>query len=243
MPYDYKRPSGLLIVLTIAASLLGMRLLYVYLSEPTYFPVNTIKIEASYQHISHKEWETVLSAYTGYSFFTFPVSQLKKALADLAWAQTVAVKRVWPDIIKITLVEKTPVAIMNHALMTKDGLLFNQGNDLSAYELPVLKSPIGQEKEVLQVFEKLSKILTCYGLHAMTFTMRENGACKLKLSNGILLRLGKKDFELRVLRFSKAYPAIQEGQGRMNADQIESVDLRYPRGMAVQWKNKRENNG
>jgi cell division protein FtsQ len=117
-------------------------------------------------------------------------------------------------------------------MLGENGEVFNVGGTLSDESLPILKGPDNQHQQVLQVYQKMSKILTMYGLHASGLTWRKNAAWELTLSNGVHLRLGKRDLDMRVERFCKAYPAVFAEK----SDQLASVDLRYPRGMAVQWK-------
>jgi cell division protein FtsQ len=102
--------------------------------------------------------------------------------------------------------------------------------------MPRLKGPLSQQTEVLQVYEKLSKILTMYGLNATGLHLRDNQSWVLLMDNEVKIYLGKKELEARLLRFCKAYPAVFA----QKADQLASVDLRYPRGMAVQWKQQTE---
>ena len=226
--------TGLLLLLIVSALVLAGRLGYIYLSDNERFPINTIKVAASYQHVTHKELETVLAKYLNASFFSLSVTQLQNELNTINWIDTVYVERVWPDTLKIKLVEKNPVATWGNALMTGDGKLFNQGAIPADLNLPKLKGPLTQQLEVLQVYEKLSKILSGYGLTASGLNLRENQAWVLLLGNGVKIYLGKKELETRLERFCKAYPAVFA----QKADQLASVDLRYPRGMAVQWKQQ-----
>ena len=64
--------------------------------------------------------------------------------------------------------------------------------------------------------------------------LRDNQSWVLIMGNDVKIYLGKKELEARLLRFCKAYPAVFAEK----ADQLASVDLRYPRGMAVQWKQQ-----
>lgn len=228
------RYVGLLLVLIVSALLLAGRLGYLYLADAERFPINTIKVAASYQHVTHKELETVLAKYLNASFFSLPVTRLQNELNDINWIETAYVERVWPDTLKIKLVEKKPVAVWGDALMTEDGNLFNQGAVPADINMPKLKGPPSQQLEVLQVYEKLSKILSAYGLTASGLHVRDNQSCVLILSSGVKIYLGKNELEARLLRFCKAYPAVFAEK----ADQLASVDLRYPRGMAVQWKQQ-----
>ncbi|MFA5960222.1 MAG: cell division protein FtsQ/DivIB [Tatlockia sp.] len=226
------RYTGFLTVLIVLALALAARLLYLCLADPERFPINTVKVSASYQHITHKQLESILVNYVRSSFFTFPVHRLHADLTALNWTDSVYIERIWPDILRITLVEKIPEAIWNNAMVTAQGEIFNEGGALSDASLPLLSGPKNQQREVLQVYKKMSKILTTYGLHAASLEWSENQAWQLTLANGLQLRLGKRDLETRISRFCKAYPAVFAGK----TEQLASVDLRYPRGMAVQWK-------
>ncbi|MBA2657599.1 MAG: FtsQ-type POTRA domain-containing protein [Tatlockia sp.] len=202
------------------------------MASPQRFPINTVKIAASYQHIKRQQLQSLLSSYLQSSFFTLPVRRLYTDLAGLDWANNVQIERIWPDTLKITLIEKIPTATWNNGLITEAGEIFNKGSELTDLALPKLKGPNNQEKEVLQVYKKMSKILTIYGLYASALEWRDNHAWDLTLANGLQIHLGKRDLEMRITRFCKAYPAVFGER----AEQLMSVDLRYPRGMAVQWK-------
>ena len=224
------RYASFLMVLVAAAFVLAARLLYLYMASPQRFPINTVKIVCKYQHITHQQLESVLANYLSSSFFTLSVRRLYADLAAFDWANKVQIERIWPDTLKIILIEKIPAATWNNALITAKGEIFNKGGVLTDSSLPHLTGPANQHKEVLQVYKKMSKILAVYGLHAAALEWRDNHAWELTLANGLRLRLGKRDLEMRIIRFCKAYPAVFAER----ADQLISVDLRYPRGMAVE---------
>jgi cell division protein FtsQ len=228
------RYTGLLSLLIISALLLAGRLGYLFIVDAERFPITTIKVAASYERVTHKELEIVLSKYLSASFFALPVARLQSELDSLEWVDYAYVERVWPDTLKIKIVEKTPVALWDDSLMMADGRLFNPGAVPSDLNLPHLHGPIEQQNEVLQVYEKLSKILSSYSLSASGLQLRNNQSWVLSLVNGTKIYLGKNELETRLLRFCKAYPAVFAEK----ADQLASVDLRYPRGMAVQWKQQ-----
>jgi len=179
------RYTGVLLVLILSALILAGRLGYFYLSDAERFPITTIKVAASYEHITHKELETILAKYLSDSFFALPVSELQAQLNALHWIDTAYVERVWPDTLKIKLVEKKPIAVWGNALMTKDGKLFNEGSVSEDLNIPHLKGPLTQQAEVLQVYEKLSKILSLYGLKASGLYLRDNQSWVLILGDGV----------------------------------------------------------
>ena len=228
------RYTSLLTFLIVCALFLTARLAYLYLADAYRFPISTVKIAANYQHISRKQLELVLSNYLNSSFFSLSVRRLNDDLLALDWSDRVYIERIWPDTLKITLVEKEPVAVWNDGLMTAAGELFKVGISQNEAGLPKLTGPIHQQIEVLQNYQKLSKLLLPYGLHASSLQLRDNQAWELFLTNGVQLRLGKQDLEKRLQRFCRAYTVVFADK----PEQLSSVDLRYARGMAVQWKTK-----
>ena len=232
------RDQFFLSMLVVCAVLLMARLSYLYLANPENFPISTFKIEASYQHITRKTLEGILEKYTHKGFFSISVRDLRAELTDLYWTDTVDVARIWPDTLKIKIIEKRPVAIWNHVLLTADGLLFDLSpaewqKEANAEHLPELNGPKNQQLDVLQMFQKLSKLSENFGLHANSLALRDNRAWELCLTNGLLLRLGKRDVESRLHRFCLSYSVVFGDK----FDQLAAVDLRYVHGMAAQWKD------
>ena len=235
--WHYRSLFTLLIVCVLA---LCAQLGFIYCSDVNRFPINTVKIAASFQHITRSQLELVLSAYQTKSYFTLPVSRLQHELLAFDWAGEVHVKRIWPDVLNIKIVEKEPLAKWNSSLITAEGQLFNVGAGYDPSGLPILKGPDVQSKEVLQIYQKLSKLLETFGLNVKMLQLYENQSWDLTLTNGIYLHLGKQDIEKRLERFCKAYHGVFADKASL----VARVDLRYERGMAIRWRdNKKENNG
>lgn len=229
------RSVTLLLLLIGSALVLAARVGYLVLADQQRFPINTVKISASYEHISRQELERLLSdSFLNHSFFTLPMKQLRDHLNQLPWTKTTQVERIWPDTLKINLVENTPVAIWNDELLMIDGKVIDRSKETDDLNLPHLRGPQNQQEEVLQVYEKLSKILSEHNFYVTTLEKRDNQAWELHLKNGLMLQLGKKDLDLKIIRFCKAYPAVFQDK----LDRAVSVDLRYPRGMAVKWNDQ-----
>ncbi|MCX7090363.1 MAG: cell division protein FtsQ/DivIB [Legionellales bacterium] len=231
------RDQFFLSMLVVCALLLMGRLAYLYLADPINYPISTFKVEANYQHITRNCLEKILEKYTHKGFFSISVRDLHAELSALEWADKIKVERIWPDTLKIKVVEKRPVAIWNRVLMTEDGLLFDLSpaewqKEANVEHLPELNGPKDQQVEVLQMFRKLSKLSESYGLHTNSLALRDNQAWELGLGNGVLLRLGKRDIESRLERFCLAYSAIFGDK----FDRLAVVDLRYMHGMAAKWK-------
>lgn len=220
------------VLLAFCALLLSMRLVYLFLADATRFPVNTVKIAAAYQYTTRQQLETILSDHLQAGFFGLSVHQLHAALSRLPCIKDVQISRIWPDTLKLIVIEKTPVALWKGSFVTADGQLFKHNTAKSTRLLPELTGPDNQCRDVLQMYQKLSKILSEYGLRAASLHLSDNQAWELVLVNGVKLSLGTRDLELRLRRFCKAYPALFADK----SEQLSGVDLRYIRGMAVRWK-------
>lgn len=230
---------SVLFLLIISALVLTARATYLYLADEQRFPINRIKITATYHHISRQQLEDILSVTLAKkSFFTFKVGELRTKLNALPWTKSSYIERIWPNTLKINLVENNPVAIWNDVMIMEDGKLINSGNADPNVQLPHLRGPYDQQQEVLQVYQKMSKILSMYGFYTASLEKRNNQAWELTLVNGIRIHLGKRDLDAKILRFCKSSPAVFAGK----LGSLESVDLRYPRGMAVKWKDFPINN-
>lgn len=228
----FLRYFGFFTLFSSLALLLLLRLCYLYISDVERFPIHSIKIAAVYQAVTPEEVGRIFSQYLNTSFFVFPVRKLYADLMKLDGIREVGIERIWPDTLNVRLVEKIPIAYWNHALLTERGELLKEvkGNVLV---LPHLIGPENQQLEVLQIYKKMSKILASYGLSLSHLEQRNNQAFELTLMNGVVLRLGKNDIEKRLLRFCKLNHDIFSKKQA----QLASVDLRYPKAIAVQWKN------
>ncbi|WP_332247907.1 hypothetical protein [Legionella tunisiensis] len=65
------RYASFLITLIVCAIFLAAHLIYLFVADAQRFPINTVKIVASYQHITRKQLETVLVNYLNNSFFLY----------------------------------------------------------------------------------------------------------------------------------------------------------------------------
>jgi cell division protein FtsQ len=218
--------------LTIAAIVLLCRLVYVYLGDPVRFPISTIKIIAPYRHISHQQLETILSKYSEESFFILSVHRLYQDLMQLPWVHTIDIERQWPDSIKITIKEQRPIALWNGEILTHTGTTIQDKTAIQEFaQLPHLSGPPSNQTTILKMYQSINPLLQPIHLRIDALFQRDNQAWEASLDNGITLKLGKKDTYERMTRFIKAYPLLSS-----HPEGILSIDLRYPKGMAVQWK-------
>jgi len=111
-------------------------------------------------------------------------------------------------------------------------LLNQQGEVFAAKSEQVLPSFTGQEgtaAEVTQYYAQFSHQLAALDLQVTRLDLSPRHAWQLRLSNGMVLELGREDMQQRLARFVEVYPySLATMQGK-----VKYVDLRYRNGFAV----------
>jgi len=203
-------------------------------SNPNIFPLNTAKIEGRFEHLEPHEIEKIIKPYVHRGFFTVSVSSVRQDLLEHPWVADASVSRVWPDVLRVRIVEEVPVAFWNNeGFLDKRGTLFKPVLKSIPAELPVLRGPENQEKVVLEHYQLMQDMVNSLGLRISWLEMSSRGAWELTLDNGMKLLLGRRDVVSRVRRFKGAYERVFGSRG----SEVDYVDLRYTNGMAVNWKS------
>jgi len=169
------------------------------------------------------------------SVITQNVNQLQSVIQNLPWVESVAVRKQWPDTLKLFIVEHKAVAIWNKdKLLNTDGTVFNGNiNDVLDQHLIMLFASDDHSVFVMKTWQKIKPLFEAQNLSLKEVWYSTRHAWTLILSNGIRLELGKEALIERIKRFLLVYPKIQEKQL-----DIDYVDLRYDTGLAVGWKNQ-----
>ena len=130
--------------------------------------------------------------------------------------------------------ERIPVAFWNNMLLSDKGIIFMPKEKKKLANLPYLYGPKYHQQDVLQIYEKLSKLLKAQDLYIAKIWLRENQSWMIALTNGVIIQLGKTDIENRLQRFCDVYPKLFAA----TFDQVSSIDLRYSKGIAVKWEQQ-----
>jgi cell division protein FtsQ len=145
------------------------------------------------------------------------------------------VRRKWPATLEVTVAEERPVACWGErGLLNPAGRLFIRNADHIPAELPRLAGPEGTEVQVTERFFSVQEQLEHRGLAAVGMALDNRGAWTFQLSNGIEVRLGAQEVDERIERFFKVFDRMIAPM----ATDVAYLDLRYPNGFAVGWKNR-----
>ena len=213
--------AGMLAGMAVLAACFGA--LY-WLLLPEHFPLTRVELKGALAKTTTAELESALPRAAG-NFFAADLAEIRARLERLPWVRRVAVRRVWPGRLEISIEEHVALARWNDdALVNTYGERFLGRTQES---LPLFIGPAGSQAEVARRFASFGAIVAPLSTRIDRVTLSPRHAWQLRLANGLHLALGR-DAELaetRLRRFVEVYPTLKNTN--------EYVDLRYPNGFAV----------
>ncbi len=197
-------------------------------------PIRALDLEAPLQRVSQMQILAAIEPHLEAGFVTADLDGLRAALEALDWVDVAVVRRRWPDRIQVLVVEQVPAARWgDDGLLNTRGELFVTGARHIPAELPRLSGPDDTSARVARRYLAMHGRLVEAGLQLASIELDDRGSWELTLSNGVSVRLGRRDIELRSERFVEL---VSKLVNRRQED-IEFVDMRYSNGFSIGWKN------
>ena len=191
---------------------------------PQHFPLTRVDLKGNFEKTSKAELEAALPRISG-NFFAADLTEVRASVERLPWVRHVAVRRMWPGRLEISIEEHVALARWgDDALVNTYGEKFVGKTD---QVLPVFIGPAGTQAEVARRYAKFTAIVAPLGTRIERVALSARHAWQLRLANGLHLALGRDadQAENRLRRFVEVYPTVK--------NKHEYVDLRYPNGFAV----------
>jgi cell division protein FtsQ len=213
--------AGIVAGMAVLAACIGA--LY-WLLLPQHFPLTRVDLKGTLVKTTTAELEAALPRASG-NFFAVDLAEIRARVERLRWVRQVAVRRVWPGRLEISIEEHVALARWgDDALVNTYGERF-LGKTQEA--LPAFIGPAGSEAEVARRYARFTAIVAPLGTKVERVVLSARHAWQLRLANGLHLALGRDAdlAESRLRRFVEVYPTVK--------NKNEYVDLRYPNGFAV----------
>lgn len=196
-------------------------------------PIRIVAVEGKFQRVSPVQVEHAVTDGLQDGFMSVDLERVRKKVEQLPWVDRARVQRRWPTGLRVEITEQVAAARWGDAgLLNTRGELFVTSSRHVPPELPRLTGPEGSESQVAQRYLAAQGRLIEAGLRLAALQLDARGAWQLELSNGISVRLGRRQVDDRFDRFIQA--AVPTIAGR--AEDIAYVDMRYSNGFAIGWK-------
>lgn len=197
-------------------------------------PLDRVVVDAPYERVSPVELEQAVRAGLRGGFVSADLDVLRASIEKLVWVDRVRVQRRWPDGLYVQVVEQIPAARWGEdGLLNTRGELFMTGARFVPPELPRLDGPEGTEVAVAQRYLAAQGRLLEQGLRLTALSLDERGAWQMSLSNGVTVRLGRRQVDQRMERFLRVAAQVIAGR----AADVAYVDMRYSNGFSVGWRS------
>ena len=232
MPIPHKYLKKLLVGIVIISIVFGLNQIHSSHSSH-YFPIKKVRIYGM-KWTNQEEVKSILSPLVNQGFFALNVENIRDRLLQIPWLSDLYVRRIWPDQVEITMIERHPIAYWNEdSLLSDMGEIFTpQFNSNIPISLPKLAGPSGQHIYLMQNYKNMDRILSPLHVKISYLELTPDFTWKLVLDNGMVMHLGQTDGLVRLNHFVKVYSKIVGTK----AANVDYVDLRYSNGVAVRWK-------
>lgn len=198
-------------------------------------PVTAVVVSGEMPYTNEADVLAAIEPLNIGNFFKVDVNQVQQQVNQLPWVYSVAVRKQWPNELKIYIVDQVPVARWNGDFyINQYGKAFQASAERVNHELPEFFGPEGSELVALDNFKNLNKLLAYNSLVIEELVLSERFAWQLTLSDGVQINLGREERVERIQRFMDIYPQIKTYK-KAN-EEIDYIDLRYDTGVAVGWK-------
>lgn len=230
-----------------ANTLFGVVLLALLLSgvwwliQRPMFTLKTIQVESftknNLRHVNALTIrEAALPKIKG-NFFTSNLDSVRAAFEAVPWVRKASVQRDWPNKLIVTLEEHEVLGTWGDAgrLLSVQGDVFtaNLAEAEEDVELIGFSGPDGSEKDVLAHYAKFKEWFGKIHLAPEIVNYSARYAWSVTLNNGMRVELGRTaddvSLKKRVDELLTVYPQLLASL----QDRIESVDMRYPNGLAL----------
>lgn len=228
-------------------AVLGAVLLFRTLAGSQVMPLQRLEVVGEFKYLRVAEVVKAAKPHASKGFFAVDLREVSAAVEKLDWVVRVEVDRVWPDALRIRIVEQTAWALWQSpmgekGLMNYDGNVFATGATAEKFRsqvdqevvanAPVLVGSPDNGAELAVMYRRL---LPQLGGALKSLEMTDSGDWQATVTHGeqtLELRLGEQPFDERLGRYMR----LDKASGGPALNEVAYLDMRYPHGFAVGWR-------
>lgn len=222
--------SIILLFAVLALVIYGSGLLYKQIDKP----LTNVMIGGNFTFLETAELSELVVKEIDGGFLSIDLSRLSAVLRQHPWVDEVSVRREWPSILKVEVIEEVPIARWGEkGFLNRLGeeLLIENNSHLGA--LPVLRADFGSSRDMMENYQLMAELLIPTGLKIAELKRDSLGVWFIDTATGVRLVIGRDQVSEKIRRFTTVWAAGLSQQLK----HIKTIDLRYPNGLAVAWKD------
>lgn len=217
-------------ILFVIVSTIFVILLIFFAVKVLNYRLTKINVETNFIYADKQAFDKKLGEKIGAKFWLLDLKSLKDELAEDIWLDKIDLRRSLSGILYVSASEKKLFARWN-----KDYLLdtnFNILPDHPKAPLNLFKFFVNEEDLVNTgtLAQRFLVMFQSFGIVLNKASVSESGLWDLVIQDTILVKLGKKDLDLKLNKLFFVWRANLFKE----TDKIISLDLRYPNGLAIE---------
>jgi len=199
------------------------------------WPLTKLRVHGEFKRVDPVQLRAVVLPYAKPGFFAARLQGAQDAVERLPWVERAEVRKRWPDVMEVEIVEHKPFARWGKdRLLSEQGRLFPVPKGMQSDALPLLGGPDSQVQEVVKLYNESRELFAPIGFSVDSLVMDRRGSWSLALSNGTQVVVGRADARPRLGRFARMLPQLLA----RSALPLQRADLRYTNGFALDWAAK-----
>jgi cell division protein FtsQ len=197
-----------------------------------HWPLRTLRVQGELQRVDRARLQAAVLPHARPGFFAVDLRAVQRAVDALPWVEHAEVRKHWPDVLEVRVVEHRPFARWgDNRVLSEHGRLFPAGSLRLPSGLPLLDGPEARVPDVVALYNQARGQLANAG-GVLGVALDRRGSWSIAMRDGTRLVLGRNDPGARLARFAPMLPqlAAQNPQRR-----LVRADLRYTNGFALIW--------
>ncbi len=214
---------------------LSIVFIWYILTWPSLLPIKHVKVDGRFATIERAYLGHIITPYVQNGFLKVDVHGLQQALQEIAWVESVTVRRIWPNAVNVTVNQHDIIATWGkHGLVTKTGEVIYPNRMRVAAQLPQLSGPADIQTSMITFMNNARDTFTKLPHDIIAVHVSPRYSWIVTLDNGVDIRLGRAQIEQKMARFVQAYPQIFASKSKKAC----YVDMRYAKGISITWETK-----
>ncbi|HJW45808.1 MAG TPA: cell division protein FtsQ/DivIB [Lysobacter sp.] len=198
-----------------------------------HWPLTKLRATGEFRRVDGALLRQTLLPYAQRGFFAVDLEGAQIAVAKLPWVETAEVRKRWPDVLEVRVVEHRPFARWGEdRLLSEHGRLFPAKGITVPRGLPQFAGPDARTSEVVELYNESRALFAQVGIEVRVVALDPRGSWTLGLGNGAQVIVGRSEARARLGRFVRLLPQLMT----QNTQQLARADLRYTNGFALSWK-------
>lgn len=205
-----------------------------------HWPLSTLRATGEFERVDTALLRKTLLPYAQRGFFAVRLADAQAAVAQLPWVETAVVRKRWPDVLEVRVVEHRPFARWGaDRLLSEHGRLFPANGIAAPKGLPQLAGPDSGVSEVVALYNESRTLFTRIGMDVQAVELDPRGSWTIGLGNGgegsaalgTQVVVGRSQARARLGRFVRLLPQLLTQKTQV----LARADLRYTNGFALSW--------